>query len=364
MRLPAYQQLSKEQDEINNLPLDGSYLVVGPPGTGKSVMALYRAQLYKRLGRPVRLIVHSRLLSQYTERATDELEIDAVVQTFHSWWTGFYRSVYKRPPPQTEPYVFDWQTILVEVAEDPPQADSIPYLIIDEGQDLPKEFYVVARHLAENMTVFADDNQIVTTNNATIEEIRRYGRFGSSTHELTRNYRNTKQVAALASHFQQHENLTGAALPPTRSGPTPVAFTHQTLNEAVQQIARFERANSDLEVGVFVPTRRLQTQFLNRLEGKTSNPVQAYIGGKGRNAAQVDFAAPGIKVICFPSVKGLEFDAVFIPQLQSTTGTGPSIEMTLYVLFSRARTHLFLAHEGDRTSAVMDLLPRELVEWT
>ena len=324
MRLPAYQQLSKEQDEINNLPLDGSYLVVGPPGTGKSVMALYRAQLYKRLGRPVRLIVHSRLLSQYTERATDELEIAAVVQTLHSWWTGFYRSVYKRPPPQTEPYVFDWQTILVEVAEDPPQADSIPYLIIDEGQDLPKEFYVVARHLAENMTVFADDNQIVTTNNATIEEIRRYGRFGSSTHELTRNYRNTKQVAALASHFQQHENLTGAALPPAER-PTPVAFTHQTLNEAVQQIARFERANSDLEVGVFVPTRRLQTQFLNRLEGKTSNPVQAYIGGKGRNAAKSTLRHQVSRSSASPQSKGWSLTQCSSPSCRARQELDPQL---------------------------------------
>ena len=33
LKLPSYQQLSKEQDAIYNLPLTGSYLVMGPPGT-------------------------------------------------------------------------------------------------------------------------------------------------------------------------------------------------------------------------------------------------------------------------------------------------------------------------------------------
>ena len=39
LKLPPYQELSKEQDTINNLPLTGTNLVVGPPGTGKTTLA-------------------------------------------------------------------------------------------------------------------------------------------------------------------------------------------------------------------------------------------------------------------------------------------------------------------------------------
>jgi Cdc6-like AAA superfamily ATPase len=66
MKLPSYQDLSKEQDRINNLPLEGSYLVTGPPGTGKTVMALYRAQMLSKRNAKAQLLMYSRLLSQYT----------------------------------------------------------------------------------------------------------------------------------------------------------------------------------------------------------------------------------------------------------------------------------------------------------
>jgi hypothetical protein len=80
MRLPSYEDLSKEQDRINNLPLDGSFLVTGPPGTGKTVMALYRASVLQSKKRHVSLLMHSRLLTKYTTSATEELLIDGSVQ--------------------------------------------------------------------------------------------------------------------------------------------------------------------------------------------------------------------------------------------------------------------------------------------
>src|SRR5690242_6868112 len=115
MRLPSYQDLSKEQDRVNNLPLDGSHLVVGPPGTGKTVMALYRAQRLHRLGAQVLVITHSRLLSQYTDAAIRELGINGAVTTFHSWFSQFHWKKYRTGPPTVEPYVYEWPTILQRV---------------------------------------------------------------------------------------------------------------------------------------------------------------------------------------------------------------------------------------------------------
>ena len=71
MRLPAFEDLSKEQDLIYNLDLDGNYLVSGPPGTGKSVMALYRAQVLTFDDREPALLMYNNVLQQYTAQAAD-----------------------------------------------------------------------------------------------------------------------------------------------------------------------------------------------------------------------------------------------------------------------------------------------------
>ena len=173
MRLPSYQELSKEQDKINNLPLDGSYLVTGPPGTGKTVMALYRAQMLTKKAKQVQLLVYSRLLSQYTETAITELGISGVVETFFSWFATFYRRHYRHNAPTTAPWVYDWPDILQSVNRDPPPAQSLPYLLIDEGQDLSELFYPVARYLSKYLTVFADENQRLMEDNSTLDAIQK-----------------------------------------------------------------------------------------------------------------------------------------------------------------------------------------------
>ena len=259
------------------------------------------------------------------------------------------------------PYVFDWTTILSRVNASPPRAGEIPYLIIDEGQDVPKEFYVLARLLSTHLTVFADENQRITEHNSTIQDISAYGGFGDQTHMLTRNYRNTREIAALADGFAR-QSTTGTAKPPTRSGEKPTVQHFTKLADTVDFIARFERANSDLEIGVFTPSKVLQKKFVNRLDGKTKNRVQHYVGGQGADANTLDFDAPGIKIVNYPSTKGLEFDAVFIPELQASDGWQREItDMQLYVMLSRARDRLFVSWSGEGDAKIVTRMPDDLV---
>ncbi|MFD1534864.1 hypothetical protein [Pseudonocardia aurantiaca] len=58
--LPTFVDLSAEQDEICELPLDRNFLISGGPGTGKSIMAVYRAQAFAIDDRPPVLLMYNR----------------------------------------------------------------------------------------------------------------------------------------------------------------------------------------------------------------------------------------------------------------------------------------------------------------
>ena len=61
MRLPKEAQLSREQKEVCFAPSTGTVLVTGPPGSGKTVVALYRAKQLEGQGDgPSGRLSHSR----------------------------------------------------------------------------------------------------------------------------------------------------------------------------------------------------------------------------------------------------------------------------------------------------------------
>ena len=276
MRLPSYQDLSKEQDRINNLSLDGSYLVTGPPGTGKTVMALYRASMLQSKRRPVKLLMHGRLLKQYTSSAISELLIDGSVSTYDRWLSDFFWKHHHRSVPSNGPWDPDWGEVMRLVNSSPPPPLECPDLIVDEGQDLPKEFYVLARLVSKNLTVFADENQRLRETNSTLDEIRAYGSFGDNEiHVLTRNYRNTREIATLATNFYTGLG-SGIADLPSRSGDVPVVVHHTDLDATVEFIRNFESANNDLEIGVMTPNDSIRERVVRALGDDTVNPVQTY----------------------------------------------------------------------------------------
>ena len=363
MKLPTYQDLSKKQDRIYNLPLEESYIITGPPGTGKTVMALYRASMYQRQEHLCRLIIYSRFLSQYLQSAVDELNLDSEVQTFHSWTWNYYRNHFGSRPPQYEKFKNNWEKISRQLLKNPPPEEERPYVIVDEGQDMPADFYMAVPHLSRTLTVFADENQRISERQSTLDDIRSRTRIDREVH-LKKNYRNTLEIARVARAF-----YTGSEdrLPelPDREGRKPVVGRTDDLDDFVDFLLNFEELYSDLDIGVLTQTHSTQRKIESRLVGKTKNSVQHYRREKGKPPPNVDFDKPGIRLVTFASAKGLEFDVVFIPELQRVNldPSEPSTKMKFYVLVSRAREELFVTYSGTERPELLDLFPEDLIEW-
>lgn len=361
MRLPSYQQLSKEQDVIHNLPLDESHIVTGPPGTGKTIMALYRTSMLQNEGEPVQLITFSKVLKSYIASAYVELSLKGDARTFHSWMWSFYWKNLRHRPPEIEKWEFDWEKILRDLNICDIPAKELPNVIIDEAQDLPPPFFMVARLMSHNMMIFADENQrLEERTNSTISDIQNNSTI-TRLHKLTRNYRNTREIAELAAHFYAGVP-TGIPELPEREGDYPTIRSFATTNDCVEFISRYERNHPEYEIGVLLPQIKQVTSYKNRLDGKTRHPVRWYASKK--NTPEPEFDKPGILVAAYASAKGLEFDTVFLPELQDASFSPgePRDKMRMYVLCSRAREELHLSWVGHRAPPVVDYIPEELVE--
>jgi len=375
MRLPSYQELSKEQDAILDLPLDGRHLVVGPPGTGKTVLALYRGGMLKKVKKPFRLLMYNHSLRKYTTQAAKSMELDATVEVFHQFFYKFITKTFKTElkaegsvdhrgwakMPELKPYVPDFNFLFTKVIKPGDESRiTLPHLIVDEGQDLPGGFYLLFAKMAAHTTVFADENQIITSAGSTILTIQSHGGF-TPVHWVKRNYRNSAEIARLAAGFFTGLK-TGIPDLPLRRGEMPRLLKTVTLRELLNRVVIAERNSPDKSIGVLVQKLDCIDRIKHELDRLgTRNPVQLH------KDAEVDFDSPGIKLVTYASSKGLEFDTVFLPELQEVyynRNAPDEIRRMLFVLTSRARERLVLAYRGD-TLPLLEVFPenwKELVE--
>ncbi|WP_020145919.1 3'-5' exonuclease [Terracoccus sp. 273MFTsu3.1] len=365
LHLPDFSALSEEQDDVLDLPLDSSVIVTGPPGTGKTIIAIWRANMLHRSERPTLLLMYGKLLSSYTQAAVKTSGTDGVVSTYHRWFPQFFKEAYGVSPPKVDRYNFDWGECKKVIMTSPVPPAERRHIIVDEGQDLPQDFFLVLRLVSRSMTILADENQRITSDQSTIAEIK----AATGIREvrcLTTNYRNTRAIAEFAAEF-----YTGLASgrprlpPPSRNGERPSLHAHSNLYDTVSQIVSYERTFPDKSIGVMVPYSAQVKSFYNRLSGKTRVPVQGYLSSQpGLGMPQLDFSKPGVKLVTWASAKGLEFDTVFLPELQTFKGDPRSddFRMKMYVLASRAKSQLFLQYSGEGVPAIVNELPSSLFE--
>jgi len=292
-----------------------------------------------------KLIVYNNTLQQYLGTASSEFNIQSQTMTYHTWFGKWYYHHFRKYAPQIEPYVHDWQKIHEKISKIK-RFEKYDQIIIDEGQDLPKDFYLVMCQLSDNVTVFADENQRLHNHNSSISDIKK--KLGvQSIHKLTKNYRNTKQIAEFAACFYAGLQTEIPELP-NRNGQKPRIFLNKDFEWQMKLIAVAANNNPEEYTGVFFRTNDEQRNALRYLQNKVRVPVQVYIGNDDRYK-NLDFCKPGIYILAYPSAKGLEFDRVFMPSMQNQrTDADELIEkMEFYVLFSRARENLIILTERD-----------------
>ena len=276
-RVPSAAELTKEQLAIFDLPADGRFLVTGPPGTGKTILALLRAQRLVNLGHRPTIVLYNKALATMVRAEAKRMNVSDRVKTYNAWVASLYRAATgSRVLPQLEPYVYDWDAI----AKDGPaffkarKTLDLEYVIVDEAQDLPADFFGFLQSLGSNLTVFADENQRITDTQSTIPDLRKALALHQELQVRT-NFRNTQPIAAVARHF--YTGLwTGIPEPPKRRGTKPSMVRVESRSALAAAVAIVAMGEPQREsYGVFVLRKGTRDALLREIPDQLTKVAAA-----------------------------------------------------------------------------------------
>ena len=372
--LPRIQDLSKEQEEARALRKEGQHLIVGGPGTGKSVLALIRSGRHQRERDDYLFLVFNHLLN----RASGQLFGNGLAsRTWDGWFRSKFREIAGQPVPVREPNnrgfrEIDWTGVEQIIQALPVWEDRRPtYLVIDEGQDMPPEFYAALANLGfDHFFVVADQNQQITDANSSRKDIADCLDIeATDVIELRQNYRNNYPVAKLARAFYTGDP---ASPPPELPEPAPGAvprlysYEQSNLSGVAQDILRLADRDSRMLIGVIAPSNQVRERYLKALQSvelRLDNPrptIETYYHGE--NPDKVAFGDGGILVINAQSCKGLEFDTVVLADIDEhfVRRRDPNDAKRLfYVMVARAREQVFMFMKRGGRKDILRILPAD-----
>lgn len=135
------------------------------------------------------------------------------------------------------------------------------------------------------------------------------------------------------------------------TGDRPQLVQSPSLDATAQRISRWYNNRGD-NIGVIVQ----EEQYGRSLHGKLSDllpdqRVDYYTSGQG-NEDSINLLEPGVTILNIRSVKGQEFDTVFILQLESFIPCPTKVKKrSMYMMCARARDNLLLVHGPYKLSA-------------
>ena len=371
--LPGIQDLSKEQEAVRALPKEGQHLIVGGPGTGKSVVALIRARRHQREGDEYLFLVFNHLLNRASSQLFGK---DIASETWDAWFRNRFQEVAGQSIPKLAANnhgyrPIDWAGV-ESIVESMPHNESrqLPFLVIDEGQDMPREFYNALVRLGfDRFFVVADQNQQINDEHSTRKEIQDCLAIkANEVIELKQNYRNQYPVARLAKAFYTGDPASPPPeLPASSPGAVPVLYTYgdEKRDSVAGGILRLADRDPQQLIGVITPNNQVRESYhkaLQSAEVRLDNPkasVETYHGG---HRAEVAFDEGGIFVINAQACKGLEFDTVVLADIDEhwIPRADPDIAKRLfYVMVARARERVFMFMKRNGRRDIECILPTD-----
>ena len=320
-------ELDDYQLRIIHRRADSSLIITGCAGSGKSILALWKAkQIQNEHKGSYQMIVFTKALMQYMSDGVYQVGIDTNNVDYQWHWRN------KKNCPSSD------------------------YIIIDEAQDFSRDEIELFKTRAKKaLLLYGDSAQqlysfIKDKKTASMEEIAVF--TGYPREQLVFNHRLPKKIARLAERISSvDDDLEGRCL--NEGYEKPNILTLSSFEAQMDKIAEIIKNRNFEDVGILFRHNVDVERAYNYLKNKGVN-VEAKINRE----MDLNFNSDNPKILTYHSAKGLQFEAVFIPECTCSDNEDRN---PLYVAITRTYQSLYIMHSGN-LSSFFDAVPTSLYE--
>lgn len=354
------QDLTPDQLRVVELPPTQHRVIFGPPGSGKTQILIHRAAFlrdaYRVPTHRLHMFVFTNVLKDYIRSSLALVGLPAdSVSTFASWCKKFHeKHVSKKLPWKGKTFDFEaiHRAVLQHLKHRGPQ-DALDFVLVDEGQDLGCEAFEILRRVSKHVTVFADHQQQIFDSGASEAEILTALGLRRRNATLLADYRNSPDVAELASYFIADDALRRQYLTQIKAKQSVrerplyyIAASHDAEMDRLAEVTQ-QRMTMNQRVGIIVPQTKYVYGYANAL-AERGVTVEKAVGkwGKKDKATPAHFDNLVPKIVSYHSAKGLTFDCAMLPRLREDSfphDHGKARERLLFVGIARATQWVYLS---------------------
>lgn len=335
--IPTFEELNEIQQEA--ISDNNAIALSGGPGTGKSIVSLWRHLLNHSLESPIKsqLITHTKSLAFYLRSTCAEVSEEAAEFIDSSKHWAYHNGFTKRDE-----------------------------IIHDEAQDLPLQYNLNLRNNSLKISYGADDQQLITPGSLNPDgsfnlavcspESSLRANFNNSLYQLDKNYRNTRRIMLFARQMFNNAHIPREILDSCETtGEYPRLLVtnnnRNKLEDTVIDIINQFQDDETINIAILVPFERQ-----NRNASETAT-VQYYYNFLEREGIECSFYSSNrvselqinnIHITTFKSAKGLEFDVVIIPDFHLYNQQFNVVNWRdYYVGVTRTRSNLYMISNWD-----------------
>ena len=356
-------ELDEYQIKALMATLDKSGIVTGCAGSGKSVLALIKAQrIQNERGDNYQVIVYTKALCSYMNSGRKDLGLHNKFLYHKEWkWkkipktyaNGITYMIYDR----------DEQGNLV------PNKPTSDYVIVDEIQDFTEaEIQEFIKATNKCFFFFGDSAQSIYAqkkDTMSVDEIGYLLPRGEKPKDwhLYYNYRLPIGVAKFVQYI-------GVDLPPFDEttyknlvDSIPYILKYASLEEQIKAVKDIIQRKDLSDVAVLLPQNEMVKKVSGLLQASGLNVEMRYNGENVRdNKDSLNFSTTNPKVMTYHSAKGLQFETIFLPCMDLFADEG-DLRKALYVAMTRTYKDLYVMY-SESLPMLFSMIPGDLYKTT